>query len=345
MNLRALATFVSVLAATTTLQQPRLAGAEGSGFRLPPWFSDNAVVVPTDRTRSSDPAVLLFDGWTRGRKAPLLRLAPWPKDPLGTSMDDRARAADQERRWYVLSSQLDYDPDQNLRRGMNFSLRIEGGGKPGDDVRTVPNLSVGPVWLLGMDAARDQYHPPELTLTALRRVRVLALDHLNPQTAAGEWVFGDTLRTNAPSLFTGLARAFANQIVDDRIDQGRNDTVGLVLVPARTLKALLANRPDFKPISGYRFEQPQSDTLVLAGLNAAMMANSHENIGARRRVELARKQHRERLTELKREGRTDAPFVADHQEWNRLQPIASPKSTAFPDLLPFRVTGILWEAD
>lgn len=324
---------------------PRLAGADGSTFRLPPWFSDNAVVVPTDRTRSSDPAVLLLDGWTRSRKAPLLRLEPWPKNPVGTSIDDRARASDPERRWYILSSQLDYEPDQNLRRGMNFSLRIEAGNKPGDDLRTVANLAIGPVWLLGMDAARDRYHPPKLTPAALRRIRVLSLDSLKPESAAGEWIFGEALRTNAPPLFTGLARAFANQIVDDRIDQGRHDTVGLVLLPTRALNAVLANGPEGKPVRGYRFEQPQSDPLVLAGLNAAMMANSHEIIGARRRVELARKEHRERLTELKREGKTDAPFVADHPEWNRLQPIASPKSTTLPNLLPFRVTGILWEAE
>ena len=53
---------------------------------------------------------------------------------------------------------------------MNFSLRIEAGPKPGDDVRLVPNLAVGPVWLLGIDSDRDRYHPSELSPAALRRV-------------------------------------------------------------------------------------------------------------------------------------------------------------------------------
>ncbi len=327
----------------------RLAAADATAIRLPPWYGDNAVLVAAERTKDNEPDLTLIYGWSRGTSRPKVRFSTWPKVPVEAGFDERARRNDPERRWVLTSSRLDFRSAQSLAPGMAFSLQVEPGSSPSEDSLTVTNLAVGQVWILAVNPELDRHHPEELTPLARQRVRVLVLEGNSWDAMKGQWLTGDRLATNAPAAFSGLPRAFANRLSDPRNSNGAKDPIGLVLVPSSFVRATLAkavrepNRAGFLVGSTFLGANERRDPVLAAASDAALLANSDAQTGARARYERAEAEHLARLTELKREGRLGEPFGKDHQEWTRLLPLSGPRLSGDPNLVPFRATGLIWE--
>ena len=311
-----------------------MAFAAGPGLiRLPPWFSDGAVIPPAEPAEFFQSGAPVFSGWATDPKGLRARLSLWPDETFAIDPNEALGVADGIRAWGLFTRHFSASRHERLTNGQTFGVTfgVPARGKSWAGSLTRTNVAVGPVWLLAIKPSHDSHELPALSSAARTRVRVLWLEGDSWARAQGSWQTGAEAERQGLRGFGGLPRAFANALVAQSSDD--HQLVGLVLCSPELLKFGDVQGTDLER-STFSLGVPELPALK-PGLAAAHAANTAPGFGAVERYRRAKRDYLAQLTELKREGIPGEPFPAAPWTWRRFQAGESRQ-------VPFRVTGVLW---
>jgi len=293
---------------------------------LPPWFGDNAVILPAEPTRLFETKSVVFHGESSDPRRVKVLLSAWPTDKLSAEADGEPDPRGGLAPWRISTRAL--SPRLPLGLSFNLTVSLPPRGKNLGTLLATTNLAVGQVWVLGVDPTRDSHELPKLSEAARQRVRVLSLEGDSWNRATGTWLTAEEAERRQLVSFCGLPRAFANALAT----QGA-PIIGLILRPMSSLGLDAIKGSDLDRSN--RVLAPTGSPPFAAGLEAAFDANGVPGLGALDRFERARADHISALTELKREGDPGGSFPGAPWRWQRYLPGESAP-------LPFRVTGVIW---
>ncbi|MBL9127272.1 MAG: hypothetical protein JNL97_06485 [Verrucomicrobiales bacterium] len=324
MNLRHLLLLPGVLLA---LASPAASPAAKSADVFP-WCGDHAVLAADVGFGARDQTTSV-SGRADDPKSVAVSFSVDPESWSRVLPRERRAGAPDGIPWELPLREAGFEARKALLSGAPFGVRIglkQRRAEP-DVLFQVRDLVVAPVWALVVDPAADDHELPSLTPFASNTVRVLSFDGGLDARHCSHWMRADEAIAAGTKNFSGLARAFANDISS----QGRG-VFGLVLVPRDLLPKQLPGGRSVEDWSPSR--SSEDDPLLHAAVRGIRMANNDERHGARRRYERAVAAHKRLQQDAKREGRVLGAFPTDMVLWKEFHP-------GDQGFLPFRVNGLV----
>jgi hypothetical protein len=311
------------------------------------------VIVPvSDAERKGTPDPVILEGFANKPGALGVELSCWPRSPLSVGV-----GVDWDRKsvWRFRGTDMDYNVAKELPAGTRFSVKVVQGSNKNGMQSTVEDLVVGPVWVLSVSTATDDYELPELSVAARSRIRVLPLNGDEWSKAKGKWMSAEEAERSGQPMFCGMARAFANALCEEEVGGASNLIAGLILVPS---SHAAFRTGDIRPLKAHKALNEFSTSglangnpWLKAGAVAAQRANNSAKVGqhgVRQRYALALQHYRAEHYDGLREGKLTKPFRSKFHVWDYV--LTGPDAKAIykgsdKEVVPFRVTGVVWGQD